>query len=54
VKLRAEKGINLPDSTLPVPALGADDREHLAFIARHADLVGLSFVRTPRDGHALT
>jgi pyruvate kinase len=52
-KLREGKGINLPDSVLPVPALGADDREHLAFVARHADLVGLSFVRTPRDVRAL-
>jgi pyruvate kinase len=52
-KLRAEKGINLPDSTLSVPALGADDRDHLAFVARHADLIGLSFVRTPRDVRAL-
>jgi pyruvate kinase len=53
VKLRADKGINLPDSALPVAALSADDREHLAFVARHADLVGLSFVRTPRDVHVL-
>jgi pyruvate kinase len=53
VKLRAGKGINLPDSVLPVSALGADDREHLAFVARHADLVGLSFVRTPRDVQVL-
>ncbi|HXJ34796.1 MAG TPA: pyruvate kinase [Candidatus Eisenbacteria bacterium] len=52
-KLRAEKGINLPDSPMPVPALGADDCEHLRFVARHADLVGLSFVRTPADVHAL-
>jgi pyruvate kinase len=53
LNLRAEKGINLPDSALAIPALGADDREHLAFVARHADLVGLSFVRTPRDVRAL-
>jgi pyruvate kinase len=53
VKLRAEKGINFPDSALSVPALGAEDRRHLAFAARHADLVGLSFVRTPRDVRVL-
>jgi pyruvate kinase len=53
VKLRAEKGINLPDSTLAVPALGPEDREHLAFVARHGDLVGLSFVRSPADVAAL-
>jgi pyruvate kinase len=52
-KLRAEKGINLPDSVLPIAALTADDRVHLAFVARHADLVGLSFVRSPADVRAL-
>jgi len=49
VKLRAEKGINLPDSELPIGALTAQDREALAFVAQHADLVGLSFVRSPAD-----
>lgn len=49
VKLRAEKGINLPDSELPVSALTDEDRAHLAFVAEHADLVGLSFVRSPAD-----
>jgi pyruvate kinase len=49
VKLRAEKGINLPDSRLPVSALTQEDRTHLEFVAAHADLVGLSFVRSPDD-----
>jgi pyruvate kinase len=49
VKLRAGRGINLPDSALPVTALTAEDRAHLAFVERHADLVGLSFVRRPED-----
>lgn len=53
VRLRAEKGINLPDSTLPIAALTAEDREALAFVADHADLVGLSFVRSPEDVAAL-
>jgi pyruvate kinase len=53
VKLRAEKGINFPDSQLAVPSLGAEDTEHLAFVARHADLVGLSFVRSPEDVRTL-
>jgi pyruvate kinase len=53
VKLRAEKGINLPDSELPVDSLTAVDRGHLRFIARHADMVGLSFVRRPEDVRAL-
>lgn len=49
VKLRAEKGINLPDTTLGIPALTASDREHLPFVAEHADMVNLSFVRSPAD-----
>lgn len=49
VKLRAEKGINLPDTTLRIPALTAADRSHLPFVAKHADTVNLSFVRSPED-----
>lgn len=52
-KLRADKGINLPDSNLRLPALTAKDEEDLAFIAAHADLVGYSFVRRAADVHAL-
>ena len=44
-KLAADKGINLPDSTLELAALTAKDLEDLEFVARHADMVGLSFVR---------
>lgn len=53
VKLRAEKGINLPDSPLPIAALTDEDRAQLGFVAAHADLVGLSFVRGPADVTAL-
>jgi len=48
-KLRADKGINLPDTELRLPALTAEDLANLAFVARHADLVGLSFVKHPDD-----
>jgi pyruvate kinase len=48
-KLRADKGINLPDSTLRLPALTEKDLQDLTFIAAHADLVGMSFVRDPSD-----
>jgi len=53
VRLRAEKGINLPDSPLPIGALTVEDHAALAFVAEHADLVGLSFVRAPEDVAAL-
>lgn len=48
-RLRAEKGINLPDTVLPVSALTEDDRANLAFIAANADLVEFSFVRSAQD-----
>ena len=48
-KLRAEKGINLPDSNLALPALTLKDVEDLAFVAKHADAVAMSFVQHPKD-----
>ena len=47
--LGADKGINFPDSTLELDALSSKDIEDLAFVARHADMVGLSFVRRVSD-----
>jgi len=47
--LKAEKGINLPDTPLDLPALTAKDVEDLDFVARHGDLVSFSFVRRARD-----
>jgi pyruvate kinase len=52
-KLRGEKGINLPDSILELPALTEKDIEDLAFVAKHADMVALSFVQRPEDIDAL-
>ncbi|MFM9957907.1 MAG: pyruvate kinase [Phycisphaerales bacterium] len=49
LRLRADKGINLPDSQLRIPAMSEQDERDLAFIAQHADLVGLSFARAPED-----
>lgn len=48
-KLRSDKGINLPDTDLKIPALSADDLENLNFAAKHVDLIGLSFVKEPSD-----
>jgi pyruvate kinase len=52
-KLAADKGINLPDSTLELAALTAKDLEDVDFVARHADMVGLSFVRRVSDVETL-
>ncbi|QVL53906.1 MAG: pyruvate kinase [Cyanobium sp. M30B3] len=48
-RLRADKGINLPDTNLKIPALTAKDRDDLALACRHADLVNYSFVRSEAD-----
>ena len=48
-KLGSAKGINLPDTELGVGAITEKDRRDLDFVAEHADIVGLSFVRRPED-----
>ena len=48
-KLRGDKGINLPDSALRLPALTAKDIEDLKFVVRHSDLVSLSFANCASD-----
>ena len=48
-KLRSDKGINLPDTTLDFPLLTSRDLEDLPFVAKHADIVGLSFVQRAAD-----
>ena len=48
-KLKEEKGINLPDTHLQLPSLTEEDVSNLPFIAKHADIVGYSFVRTTDD-----
>jgi pyruvate kinase len=48
-KLRSDKGINLPDSNLRLVALTAKDIEDLEFVARHADMISLSFVNRASD-----
>lgn len=48
-RLGSDKGINLPDSDLRLPAMTAKDRDDLRFIAENADIVGYSFVRSEAD-----
>jgi pyruvate kinase len=48
-KLRAGKGINVPDTDLPISALTDKDLADLGTVVEIADIVELSFVREPSD-----
>jgi len=48
-KLRAEKGINFPDTRLAIPAMTAKDIEDLAFVRANAGILSLSFIRDAQD-----
>lgn len=48
-RLGGDKGINFPNSPLPVHAPTEEDLEHLAFAAQYADIVGLSFANRASD-----
>ncbi|MBI1292607.1 pyruvate kinase [bacterium] len=48
--LKSRKGVNLPDTRLPIPALTAKDQLDLKFaLDAGVDVVALSFVRSPDD-----
>jgi len=48
-KLKADKGINFPNSDLKVSGLTSKDKSDLAFVANNADVVNLSFVNQASD-----
>ncbi len=48
-KLKSEKGINLPDTDLKLPALTKKDLQDLEFVAKNGDMVAISFVQHPKD-----
>lgn len=48
-KLRADQGINFPESRLRLPALTDKDLDDLTFVAKHADVVELSFANCADD-----
>jgi pyruvate kinase len=48
-KLRAGKGINLPDAVLDIDLLGSHSDDALRFAAESADIVGLSFISRARE-----
>lgn len=48
-RLRAEKGINLPETEIPLGSVSAADLPLLRVAAAHADIVALSFLRHEDD-----
>ena len=48
-KLGGDKGINLPETELNLPALGRDDLDDLDFVTQEADIIGLSFTNSAAD-----
>ena len=48
-RLRADRGINLPETNLRCRALTARDLRDLRFVVEQADIVGYSFVRSVED-----
>jgi len=53
VRLGADKGLNFPDSFLPLPSLTPKDLTDLDFVVARADVVGYSFVQSATDVRAL-
>jgi pyruvate kinase len=52
-KLKADKGINLPDSKLRFSGLTEKDKNDLEFIVKYTDVVNMSFVNEPQDVYEL-
>jgi pyruvate kinase len=52
-KVRGGRGVNVPDTRLPISALTDKDLADLPTVLELADLVALSFVRSPEDVAAL-
>lgn len=52
-RLRADKGINLPDTAMRIDGLTEQDLAALPFAAAETDMIGMSFVQSAADVHRL-
>jgi pyruvate kinase len=52
-KLEGHRGVNLPDTNLQLAALSGRDMKDMAFAARNADIIGLSFANSVDDVRSL-
>ena len=48
-KLKADNGINFPDTKISISGITEKDKEDLPFIVENADTVNVSFVRSKKD-----
>ena len=48
-KMKPERGLTFPRANLHLDPLTADDLRDLDFVARHADMIGFSFVQSAAD-----
>jgi pyruvate kinase len=53
VNIRPEKGVNFPGAGFQMPILSEQDRAHIQFASRHADMVACSFIRDKEDIRAI-
>lgn len=49
VRIKAEKGLNFPETEFDIDILTDEDREAIHFAVEHADMIGCSFIRTTDD-----
>lgn len=49
VRIKAEKGLNFPNSQFEMAIITDKDRGDITFATEHADIIGCSFVRTGED-----
>jgi pyruvate kinase len=52
-ELMADKGINFPETRIDIPGFTAKDQGDLSFVARYADIVGMSFAERSEDIRAV-
>lgn len=49
IRIQAEKGLNFPNSRFQLDMLTEQDKRDMQFAIRHADILGLSFVKDAED-----
>ena len=48
-RIKAQKGINFPDTLLNIDIIDQKDEQDIAFAAKWADIINLSFIRSKKD-----